>query len=114
MRNRLALGLCAGSTALLIAVWAAAQAPAPTAQPIPPSTPEAPRDADGNLMTGRSFVACGPSTGSQIGILPNSVRNTTVQNAAAAAAPAAAAGGGRGAAPPRLTTTDPVILAGMR
>ena len=137
MRNRLALSLFAGCAALLSAGRAGAQAPSPTVQGIPASTPEAPRDADGNLMIGKPFVACGPTTGSQIGILPNSVRNTSAQNAAAAAnagrgaaaganaatgaggargaAPANPAAGGRGAAAtPRLTTTDPAILAGMR
>lgn len=146
MRNRLALNLFAGCVALLGAVGVAAQAQAPAPTPaaggrgtgIPASTPEAPRDADGNLMTGKPFVACGPNTGSQIGILPNSVRNTSAQNAEAAANAArgaaaganagAGAGGGRGgananaaaggrggaAAANRPTTTDPVILAGMR
>jgi hypothetical protein len=137
MRTRLALSLFAGCAALLSAWGVAAQAPAPGVQAIPPSTPEAPRDADGNLMTGKPFIACGPTTGSQIGILPNSVRNTSAQNAAASAnagrgaaagatgatgagrargaAPADPAAGGRGAAAtPRLTTTDPAILAGMR
>ena len=83
MRNRLALSLFAGCAALLSAGGAGAQAPSPTVQAIPASTPEAPRDADGNLMIGKPFVACGPTTGSQIGILPNSVRNTSAQNAAA-------------------------------
>ena len=126
MRNRLALSLFAGCAALLSAGGAGAQAPSPTVQGIAASTPEAPRDADGNLMIGKPFVACGPTTGSQIGILPNSVRNTSAQNAAGAnaargagqgrgAAPAGPAAGGRGAAAtPRLTTTDPAILAGMR
>ncbi len=91
------------TTLSLIAVWAtllctagsvAAQAPSPASQAIPPSTPEAPRDADGNLMTGKPFVACGPTTGAQIGILPNSVRNTSAQNAGASAN----AGRGRGGA----------------
>src|SRR5262245_35419451 len=138
MRNRLALILLAGCAALLSARGIAAQAPAQGVQGIPASTPDAPRDADGNLMTGKSFVACGPTTGSQIGILPNSVRNTSAQNAAGANAGrgagggGAAAGQGRGqgqgagqanpaagarggaAATPRPTTTDPTILAGMR
>ena len=130
MRNRLVFHLLASCVTLLAVGVLAAQAPAPGVAPIPPSTPEAPRDADGNLMTGKPFVACGPTTGSQIGILPNSVRNTTAQNAAAASnagrgqgaagraggsAPAAAAAGGRGAAAtPRPTTTDPAILAAMR
>ena len=137
MRNRLASSLFAGCAALLTAGGAGAQAPSPTVQGIAASTPEAPRDADGNLMIGKPFVACGPTTGSQIGILPNSVRNTSAQNAAAAANAgrgaaaganaATGAGGARGAAPgnpaaggrgaaatPRLTTTDPAILAGMR
>jgi len=126
MRNRLASSLFAGCAALLTAGGAGAQAPSPAVQAIPASTPEAPRDADGNLMIGKPFVACGPTTGSQIGILPNSVRNTSAQNAAGAnaargagqgrgAAPADPAAGGRGAAAtPRLTTTDPAILAGMR
>src|SRR5215218_9442666 len=130
MRNRLVVRLLASCVTLLAVGVLAAQAPAPGVTPIPPSTPEAPRDADGNLMTGKPFVACGPTTGSQIGILPNSVRNTTAQNAAAASnaargqgaagraggsAPAAAAAGGRGAAAtPRPTTTDPAILAAMR
>jgi len=83
MRNRLALSLFAGCAALLTAGGAGAQAPSPAVQAIPVSTPEAPRDADGNLMIGKPFVACGPTTGSQIGILPNSVRNTSAQNAAA-------------------------------
>lgn len=104
-----------------------AQAPAPGFQPIPPSTPDAPRDADGNLMTGRAFLPCGPTTGARIGILPTAVRNTTAQTAAAAAAQAAPAnaasrgrsggagpaGGGRGAGP-RPTTNDPAVLAAMR
>ena len=118
MRNRLALSLFAGCAALLMAWGVSAQTPARGGQGIPASTPEAPRDADGNLMTGKPFVACGPTTGSQIGILPNSVRNTSAQNAAASAAGATgavAAAGGRGAAAaPRPTTTDPAILAGMR
>jgi len=126
MRNRLASSLFAGCAALLTAGGAGAQAPSPAVQAIPVSTPEAPRDADGNLMIGKPFVACGPTTGSQIGILPNSVRNTSAQNAAGAnaargagqgrgAPPAGPAAGGRGAAAtPRLTTTDPAILAGMR
>src|SRR5262249_34569913 len=134
MKNRLAVSLFAGCAALLSAGGTAAQAPAPNVQAIPPSTPEAPRDADGNLMTGKPFVACGPTTGSQIGILPNSVRNTSAQNAAASADAgrgaaagandATGAGRARGAAPadpgaggrgtPRPTTTDPAILAGMR
>ena len=138
MRNRLALSLFAGCAALLSAGGAGAQAPSPTVQGIAASTPEAPRDADGNLMIGKSFIACGPTTGSQIGILPNSVRNTSAQNAAAAAnagrgaaagandatgagrargaAPADSAASGRGAAatPRPPTTTDPAILAGMR
>jgi len=117
MRNRLAMSLFAGCAALLSA-GVAAQAPTPNPQAIQPSTPEAPRDADGNLMTGKPFVACGPTTGSQIGILPNSVRNTSAQNAEAAANPGAAGAGrgGRGgaAAANRPTTTDPKILAGMR
>ena len=130
MRNSLVFHLLASCVTLLAAGVLAAQAPAPGVAPIPPATPEAPRDADGNLMTGKPFVACGPTTGSQIGILPNSVRNTTAQNAAAASnagrgqgaagraggsAPATAAAGGRGAgATPRPTTTDPAILAAMR
>ena len=130
MRNRLASSLFAGYVTLLIAGAVSAQTPSPGGQGIPASTPEAPRDADGNLMTGKPFVACGPTTGSQIGILPNSVRNTSAQNAAGRAAGAngaAAAGRGRGGAPgdpaaggrgaaatPRPTTTDPAILAGMR
>src|SRR5436190_18416891 len=130
MSNRLVFHLLASCVTVLAAGALAAQAPAPGVAPIPSSMPEAPRDADGNLMTGKPFVACGPTTGSQIGILPNSVRNTTAQNAAAAAnagrgpgaagrvggsAPAAAAAGGRGAAAsPRPTTTDPAILAAMR
>ena len=134
MRNRIALTLFVGCAALLSARGAAAQPPAPGVQ-IPPSTSEA-RDADGNLMTGKPFVPCGPTTGAQIGILPDSVRNTSAQNAAAttgagrgaaAGANAATAGRGRGAAAanpaaggrggagnPRPTTTDPAILAGMR
>src|SRR6188474_943630 len=92
MRNRLASSLFAGCAALLTAGGAGAQAPSPAVQAIPASTPEAPRDADGNLMIGKPFVACGPTTGSQIGILPNSVRNTSAQNAAASA------NAGRGAA----------------
>jgi len=130
MRNRLVFHLLARCVTLLAAAVLAAQAPAPGVAPIPSSTPEAPRDADGNLMTGKPFAACGPTTGSQIGILPNSVRNTTAQNAAAAsnagrgqgvagragsAAPATPAAGGRGAvAAPRPSTTDPAILAAMR
>src|SRR5262245_6062833 len=137
MRKRLGLSLFAGCVALLSAGGAGAQAPSAAVQAIPASTPEAPRDADGNLMTGKPFVACGPTTGSQIGILPNSVRNTSAQNAAApanagrgavaganaaagtgraqGAATANPAAGGRGAAAtPRPTTTDPAILAGMR
>jgi len=144
MRNRLAWILAAGCATLLTAGSPAAQAPSPGVQAIPPSTPEAPRDADGNLMTGIPFVACGPTTGSQIGILPNSVRNTSAQNAAGSAnagpgrgavaaagaagangatgagrargaAPADPAAGGRGApANARPSTTDPAILAGMR
>jgi hypothetical protein len=121
MRIALVSSLIAGSAAL----WSAglsAQAPAPGFQAIPASTPEAPRDADGNLMTGKRFVPCGPTTGSRIGILPNSVRNTSAQNAAQPAANGgrgaggAAAGAGRGAtANPRpATTTDPAILAAMR
>src|SRR5262245_924253 len=117
MRNRLAMSLFAGCAALLSA-GVAAQAPTPNPQAIQPSTPEAPRDADGNLMTGKPFVACGPTTGSQIGILPNSVRNTSAQNAGAAANPGAAGagrgGGGGAAAANRPTTTDTKILAGMR
>jgi hypothetical protein len=125
MRQRLSLILIAGSLALLTARGAAAQPSAPGVQAIPPSTPDAPRDADGNLMTGKPFVPCGPTTGTQIGILPDSVRNTSAQNAAAAGRGAgsgrgaraggnnAAAGRGQGAAP-RPTTTDPAILAGMR
>lgn len=134
MRIRLALSLVAGCALLFGAGVPALRAQ--QAQGIPPSTPEAPRDADGNLMTGRPFIACGPTTGSQIGILPNSVRNTTAQNEAAAARAAgagqaggggaaanaargrgagAAGGGGRGAgADPRPTTDDPAILAAMR
>jgi len=120
MRNRLALSWIAVCATLLSAGRGAAQAPSPGVQAIPPSTPEAPRDADGNLMTGKPFIACGPTTGSQIGILPNSVRNTSAQNAAASAdAGRGAAGGanaatGAGRANPRPTTTDPAILAGMR
>ena len=127
MKVRLALSLIAGSALLFGAGVSADQAPAPGVAAIPRSTPEAPRDADGNLMTGQPFIACGPTTGSQIGILPDSVRNTSAQNAAATAnaataaagrdggaGPAAPAAGGRGAAGPRPTTTDPVILAGMR
>lgn len=123
MRNRLALSLFVGCVALSSAGAAAAQAPPPAVQAIPASTPEAPRDADGNLMIGTPFVACGPTTGSQIGILPDSVRNTSAQNAAAAAnagrgvaagANAATEVGRGAAATPRLTTTDPVVLAGMR
>jgi len=114
----------AGCAALLHVGMLAAQAPAPGVQPIPASTPEAPRDADGTLMTGRPFIACGPTTGTRIGILPNSVRLTSAPTAAAAqAAPgnppgrgraggAAPAGGGRGATRP--TTDDPAILAAMR
>jgi len=127
MKNRLASHLPAGIITLLAAVVLAAQAPAPGVAPIPPSTPEAPRDADGNLMSGKPFVACGPTTGAQIGILPNSVRNTTAQNAAsgsnagrgqggagrATGVPAAAAGRGTNT-PPRPTTTDPAVLAAMR
>jgi hypothetical protein len=100
MRNRLALSLFAGCAALLSAAGVTAQAPASGVQAIPASTPEAPRDADGNLMTGNPFIPCGPTTGSQIGILPNSVRNTSAQNAAArprrAAAGADAVIGGQG------------------
>jgi hypothetical protein len=109
MRNRLVLSLLAGCAALLGAAGVTAQAPAPGVPAIPASTPEAPRDADGNLMTGKTFIPCGPTTGSQIGILPNAVRNTSAQNAAASAN----AGRGAAAAPPP-TTTDPAILAGMR
>ena len=116
MRNRLALSLLAGCVALLSAA-VAAQAPAPGVPAIPPSTPEAPRDADGNLMTGKPFVACGPTTGSQIGILPNSVRNTTAQNAAAGAnagrGAAAGAGAATGRAGPealRLQTPQPAVV----
>ncbi|MEO7890006.1 MAG: DUF1080 domain-containing protein [Vicinamibacterales bacterium] len=124
------MSLIAGCATLLNVGVSAAQAPAPNAVAIPRSTPEAPRDADGNLMTGKPFVACGPTTGSQIGILPNSVRNTSAQNAAPAgnagrgggaaqtppATPATAGRTGGGGAPAnaRPTTTDPVILAGMR
>lgn len=127
MKLGLALSLLAGCATLWSVGLSATQAPAPGVQAIPPSTPEAPRDADGNLMTGKAFVACGPTTGSQIGILPNSVRNTTAQNAAATANAGRATGGAGGAAPaattggrgsaasnPRPTTTDPVILAAMR
>ena len=123
MRNHLVWSLTAFCAALWSAGTGATQAPAPGVPPIQASTPDAPRDADGNLMAGKPFVPCGPNTGSQIGILPNSVRNTSAQNAAASAnagagrgaAPADPAAGGRGAAAtPRPTTTDPVILAGMR
>jgi hypothetical protein len=124
----LVLSLLAGG-ATLWSAGVAGQAPAPGVQPIAPSTPQAPRDADGNLLTGKPFVPCGPTTGSQIGVLPDSVRNTSAQNAAsppnggrgagrAGAAPTAApaAGTGRGAAanPRSATTTDPAILAAMR
>lgn len=127
MKRRLALSLFVGCALVVGVRVSARQAPAPGVAPIPASTPEAPRDADGNLMTGKPFIACGPTTGSQIGILPNSVRNTSAQNAAAppnaapagragGAGPAAPAAGGRGAnaAPRPPTTTDPAILAGMR
>src|SRR3954451_17899289 len=86
MRNGFAGSVFAGCVTLLMAGGVSAQPPSPGSQGIPPSTPEAPRDADGNLMTGKPFVACGPTTGSQIGILPNSVRNTSAQNAAVSAA----------------------------
>jgi hypothetical protein len=114
MRNRLVSSLFAGCAVLVSAGVAAAQAPSSNVQAIPASTPEAPRDADGNLMLGKPFVACGPTTGAQIGILPDSVRNTSAQNAAAAANAGRGAAAGANAAPPRPTTTDPVILAGMR
>jgi len=128
MRIRLALSLLAGCALLFGTGVSAQRAPASGVQGIPPSTPEAPRDADGNLMTGKPFIACGPTTGSQIGILPNSVRNTSAQNAAAASGNAAGGGrtggagrgaaaatGGRGAAADtRPTTDDPAILAAMR
>lgn len=123
MKVSLAWSLLAGWATLLSPGVSAAQAPAPGVMAIPASTPEAPRDADGNLMTGIPFVACGPTTGARIGILPNSVRNTSAQEAAArrsagtaqTAAPAVPATAGRGAAAnPRLTTTDPAILAAMR
>jgi hypothetical protein len=114
MRNRLISSLFAGCAVLVSAGVAAAQAPSSNVQAIPASTPEAPRDADGNLMIGKPFVACGPTTGVQIGILPDSVRNTSAQNAAAAGNVGRGAAAGANAAAPRPTTTDPVILAGMR